>query len=226
MDSNITATMDERSGGTTFTGKQARLHKAFRSLTVKDTVQTVEVTAAEKVFALPELLQLILIEVGDDIAGFKSLFVLQGVNTAFNDMINSSSKLKRIMFKQGTNKDSDTEPVLNPLFFDKSSNGIIHHATLTNWKPTYRTTIPTSQGYKRVLHCYIELTKDANQSIRNLPTKPKGSFRELKLCHSAKARGISTWIMRSDGCLGSVRFWLNTHVTVGHYLDLDVFNPR
>lgn len=227
MDSNITTTTDEGgSGGTSITGEQARPHRAVRPLTIEDTEDEVEATAAEKVFALPELLETILIQVGGDLAGFKSLFVLQRVSTTFNDMINSSPKVKRIMFKQGTNKDTDTVAVLNPLFFDTNINRVFYPAILTDGKATFPTTVPdpASHGFKEAVHSSIGLKSEAIQSRGDLPTKPKGSWRKLKLCHSSEARGISAR-NRITGYGDAVRFDLNVHVTMGRYIDLNVFNP-
>jgi hypothetical protein len=75
-------------------------------------------------------IETILIEVGVDLAGMKSLFAFQCVNTTFNNTINSSPKLRRIMFKQGTDTEDDIEPILNPLLLGKSTNRTLYPAVV------------------------------------------------------------------------------------------------
>jgi hypothetical protein len=62
-------------------------------LTIEDTEHTNGGTAATKVFAIPELLEIILIELS--FIDVKSIFALQRVNRAFKDTINTTKKIRR-----------------------------------------------------------------------------------------------------------------------------------
>ena len=174
-------------------------------------------TAAAKVFSLPALVEIILIEIDPTekklpqsmadmngpawrcrdcwiaMKGFRSLFELQRVNKLFYTTINNAPKLRRIMFKKGTDKQDDLTPILNPLCFDPLSFGDFSHRVLypaeldewmvDGWYDADDEDIETAEhGPYLTLHCHGG----------NLSGPAPASWRELKLCHSATARKIAT----------------------------------
>ena len=82
-----------------------------------ETLVIVMASACEKVFAIPELLEIILLAVADDRAstekyrkGFKQLFLIQSVTKAFRTTIEMSLKLQRAMFLV----EDPTAPTIDP----------------------------------------------------------------------------------------------------------------
>ena len=82
-------------------------------------------SAAEKLFAIPELLEIILIELS--FIYVKSVFAVQRVNTAFNDTINTTPKIRRnicldplLEREEETEEEVDAEEVSRSrVFFSK-----------------------------------------------------------------------------------------------------------
>ena len=159
----------------------------------EDTELMSGISAAAKAFAVPELLEAILLEVGK--SDMKPLFVLQRVSTTFRDTMRSSPKLWRVMFMEGTNKENDTEPILNPLCFDESINRVLRPATLTKWVPNRVLQIhdpdSDSDGYKDEVRSILGLKCPRFLLCRlEVQSTAPASWQKLKLCHSATARGL------------------------------------
>jgi hypothetical protein len=87
---------------------------------------------AAKVFSITGLLERILLDVGINLSGFKSLFVLQRVNKTFHTTIIESTKLRRLTFRPDTDIAGDTEPVLNPLLHDRGLRRVMYAAELSH----------------------------------------------------------------------------------------------
>ena len=182
--------------GTNSTGTTPKRKSSFAAVSMlmsEDTELMSGTSAAAKVFAVPELLEVILIEVGE--VDMKSLFVLQRVDTAFHDIIERSRKLRRIMFMEGTNEESDTEPILNPLCFGESINRVLRPATLTKWVPNRVLQIhdpdSDSDGYKDEVRSILGLKCPRFLLCRlEVQSTAPASWQKLKLCHSATARGL------------------------------------
>ena len=184
-------------------------------------------SAAAKVFAVPELLEDILLEVGK--SDMKPLFVLQRVSTTFRDTIDSSPKLRRVMFMEGTNKERDTEPILNPLCFDESINRVLRPATFTKWVPNRVLQIhdpdSDSDGYNDEVRSILGLKCPRFLPCRlEVPSTAPASWQKLKLCHSATARGL---YMYTFGIHGTARvlLYVDAQWTLGDFAEHVIFKP-
>lgn len=168
--------------------------------------------APPKVFAIPELLEIILVGVGEnnDLAGIKSLFVLQSVNSTFDNVIKNSPKLRRIMFKQGTDSKHDTEAVLNPLCFDESKQRILCPTRLYFWDPLWPVGFPASET-----QLALDLELVPGDSLRPRQSS-NASWRTLKISRCFTPRTIACAVITHDN-ICDIRF--STHSTLGELMD-------
>ena len=183
-------------------------------LTRNDTEPAIESSAAAKVFAMPELLEAILIEVGE--SEMKSLFVLQRVDTTFQDTIERTRTLRRVMFKQGTNKESDTEPTLNPLLFNKSANRVLYPLLFREWVP--HESWPMEFGGNECEVSFLDFIHATDVSQETKPRAANASWRTLKLCHSITARWIDCEISEQS-VHKFFSFETDAHTTLGELAD-------
>lgn len=202
------------------------------------------ISAVAKVFGITELLETILLDAGGfnvfhlgsryvngrlvrnnsvRLAGIKSLFVLQRVNKHFNITINGSKKLRRIMFRQDTDSEVDIVPVLNPLFFDPSSDSIIYPAILVEWRPNL-----VSRSFKGYRHTpgnsAIGLRSRPDAPLNISPTEPSASWRDLKLSHCAEERGLLV-VMRMRQFRQYYTTRITTKYTLGEFAEKIIFGP-
>jgi hypothetical protein len=140
----------------------------------KDTGQTND-SAAATVFSITELLEVILLEFGIDLAGMKSLFVLKCVNKTFKHTTKKSPKLRRVMFRRGTDRPEDTVPVLNPLPLDRSINRVLYPAILWNWKADAGESGPWCT--RRLPNTGFTFTHRADPGLSEFPVMAPGSWR-------------------------------------------------
>ena len=77
--------------------------------------------AAAKVFAIPELLEDILLHLD-----MKQLFSLQRVNSSFHGTIKKSSPLRQKMWLDTGVANGWTKNAVNPLFLDKTDRGVLY----------------------------------------------------------------------------------------------------
>ena len=71
--------------------------------------------AAERVCGISELLENILLHLGNGTPAMKQLFVMQRINSSFRDIVNTSKKLRRIVYLE---KGEGVEGRANPLCLD------------------------------------------------------------------------------------------------------------
>ena len=178
-------------------------------------------SAAATVFSITELLEVILIEVGDDLAGMKSLFVLQAENKTFKRTIKKSTKLRRIMFRKGTVTKDDKEPVWNPLLFDKSVHSVLYPAVFDEWIPDSMHIEP-SPTCPAPCGC-LTFEHHVPAPLIVLPIGPPGSWRELKLCHSSFVRLVNAAV---DDYQGGTSFCSGgTDIKLGDFAERVIFEP-
>lgn len=181
-------------------------------------------------FAIPEMLEAILIELGQqdyDDSGMKELFVLQRVNSTFRDMIKSSPKLRRIMFMPGTDKESDIEPTLNPLCFDRRADRVLYPAILDLWDPESSADHTDASEVYHLLFFKVE-SKTVIKSLRHLRMSKPGSWREMKLCHCATGSKIDSAVTEDGMSRKGTKIHLmdntqNTKVRLGEFADAIVY---
>ena len=126
---------------------------------------TDEMSPPEKVFAIAELANKILLDLP-----IGQLLQLQRVNRHFRDMIASSDVLQRALFFRQSDSDaaSKDEPVLNPLFvrYRDDPRRLI-------FKP-----LPTIHEYYCILRPYSEKARYDSPEVVNYASNPDTSMRE------------------------------------------------
>ena len=170
-------------------------------------------TAAAKVFAIPELLKIVLIELS--IIDVNSIFALQRLNTTFNDTINTTKKIRcNICLDPALETDEEEgtkELRLNPLCSDERIGGLLWPALRVAWAPIRER---RQTDYSASLDYYPK-------APRNWGVMQHGSWRSTIFARTAKSHWVSVTMINALSRRSDIFIQpqVQTHTTLGEIVD-------
>lgn len=171
------------------------------------------VTAAARVFAIPELLEHILCALGN--TDVRSVFALQRVNTLFNDTINTSKWIRRIICLEPLPKKDKSQnsypdaPVLNPLCYDPQIGCLLWPALLYAWPDSKSSGASSDPVF---IDCRTARPPKDWEALQ------RGSWRKTMIGQTAASYPMRAFIWRTAASEVEIAV-VNTHDTLGEVVD-------
>ena len=142
------------------------------------------ISASAKAFAMPELLENILIYF--DTSEIRQLLDMQCINTIFRDTIRTSKNLRRKMLLEDQVDERCTKPMINPLCLETTKRSGVLFPVLVKRRDFLHLPMQERDDY-HCISCWVDAPLGENLTLEELPIVKGGFWRSMKICNDARS---------------------------------------